>query len=187
MSYYVSDIIIIEIRRIKFKEDARAIACVSSSCISLNANKERMVFMARLTPKQEKFCQEYLKDLNATQAAKRAGYSEKTARVQSARLLSNVNIQNYIQQLRTETRNADIADIKEIQEYLSSVMRGKSQSEVVVVEAVGDGITSARGVNKSPDEKERLKAAELLGKALGMFDKRDGDNSAEAVRIVDDL
>ncbi|ENG5503925.1 terminase small subunit, partial [Yersinia enterocolitica] len=44
--------------------------------------------MKQLTPKQELFCREYLKDLNATQAAIRAGYSEKTAQVQSSRLLS---------------------------------------------------------------------------------------------------
>jgi len=51
----------------------------------------------KLTPKQEMFCKEYLVDLNATQAATRAGYSEKTAQEQAARLLSNVIIQAEIQ------------------------------------------------------------------------------------------
>lgn len=48
--------------------------------------------MPKLTPKQERFVQEYLVDLNATQAAIRAGYSAKTAREQASRLLSNVNV-----------------------------------------------------------------------------------------------
>ncbi len=45
-----------------------------------------------LTPKQERFVAEYAKDLNATQAATRAGFSEKTARQQGARLLSNMAV-----------------------------------------------------------------------------------------------
>ncbi|PHM46640.1 terminase small subunit [Xenorhabdus miraniensis] len=58
--------------------------------------------MKQLTPKQEVFCQEYLKDLNATQAAIRAGYSESTAAAQASRLLINVNIQNRIHELKLD-------------------------------------------------------------------------------------
>lgn len=54
-----------------------------------------------LNDKQEMFCREYLIDLNATQAAIRAGYSEKTANAQSSRLLINVNIQNRIKELKS--------------------------------------------------------------------------------------
>ncbi|HHK9516367.1 TPA: terminase small subunit [Escherichia coli] len=56
--------------------------------------------LKRLTPKQELFCREYLKDLNATQAAIRAGYSEKTANEQASRLLANVNVQNFVAELK---------------------------------------------------------------------------------------
>ncbi|EPN8209626.1 TPA: terminase small subunit [Yersinia enterocolitica] len=63
--------------------------------------------MKQLTPKQELFCREYLKDLNATQAAIRAGYSEKTAQVQSSRLLSNVMVQDRIASLKSE-RNEEV-------------------------------------------------------------------------------
>lgn len=58
--------------------------------------------MKQLTPKQELFCREYLKDLNATQAAIRAGYSEKTANEQASRLLANVSIQNFVVHLKAE-------------------------------------------------------------------------------------
>ncbi|ENE9916043.1 terminase small subunit, partial [Yersinia enterocolitica] len=63
--------------------------------------------MAKLTDKQELFAREYLKDLNATQAAIRAGYSEKTAQVQSSRLLSNVMVQQRVSELAAE-RNSRV-------------------------------------------------------------------------------
>ena len=63
--------------------------------------------MAKLTDKQELFAREYLKDLNATQAAIRAGYSEKTAQVQSSRLLSNAMVQDRIAELKSE-RNEEV-------------------------------------------------------------------------------
>lgn len=56
--------------------------------------------MAKLTDKQELFAREYLKDLNATQAAIRAGYSEKTANEQASRLLANVNVQTFVAELK---------------------------------------------------------------------------------------
>lgn len=58
--------------------------------------------MTKLTDKQELFCREYLVDLNATQAAIRAGYSKKTASEQGARLFANVKVQNYIQELKQQ-------------------------------------------------------------------------------------
>lgn len=54
--------------------------------------------MSKLTAKQARFVEEYLIDLNATQAAKRAGYSEKTARAQGNRLLTNVDVEHAIQE-----------------------------------------------------------------------------------------
>ena len=71
-------------------------------------------------------------------------------------------------------------------EYLTSVLRGESQSEVVVVEGQGDGYSEARTMDKAPDEKERLKAAELLGKRYGLF-KENVALEVEPVVIVNDL
>lgn len=61
--------------------------------------------MAKLTDKQELFAREYLKDLNATQAAIRAGYSEKAARNQSHRMMTNDDITQRIAELNTERVN----------------------------------------------------------------------------------
>lgn len=74
--------------------------------------------MAKLTDKQEKFCREYIVDLNATQAAIRAGYSEKTADQQGSRLLTNVKVAERIQELQNEAaeRN-DITVDRVLAEY----------------------------------------------------------------------
>lgn len=125
--------------------------------------------MAKLTAKQQRFCDEYLIDLNATQAAIRAGYSKKTARVIGAQNLSKLAVKNYINERMKEKEAELIADSDEVMRYLTSVLRGQSRSEVVVVENVGDYMSEARLIQKAPDEKERLKAAELLGKAHQIF------------------
>lgn len=125
--------------------------------------------MARLTAKQQRFCDEYLIDLNATQAAIRAGYSEKAARQIATENMAKPSIKEYIEKRMAEKEAALVADQAEVLKYLTSVMRGQSQSEVVVVEGVGEGCSEARAMQKAPDEKERLKAAELLGKAHMMF------------------
>lgn len=128
--------------------------------------------MAKLTAKQKRFCDEYLIDLNATQAAIRAGYSEKNARNIASENLAKPNVKKYIEE-RMATKDAElIADQNEVLEYLTAVMRGKSYSEVVVVEGVGDGRSRARTMEKCPDEKERLRAAELLGKAHCIFTEK---------------
>ena len=128
--------------------------------------------MAKMTPKQKRFCDEYLIDLNATQAAIRAGYTEKYAHTNVTKLLQNTTIQQFINERMAQKESELIADQDEVLKYLTSVMRGKSQSEVIVVEGVGMGESEARAVQKAPDEKERLRAAELLGKRYGLYTEK---------------
>lgn len=128
--------------------------------------------MAKMTPKQQRFCDEYLIDLNATQAAIRAGYSKKTAYSIGVENLKKPEIKKYIAGRMAEKEAALIADQDEVLKYLTSVMRGKTQSEVVVVEGIGEGCSEARTMQKAPDEKERLKAAELLGKRYGLYTEK---------------
>lgn len=125
--------------------------------------------MAKLTPRQQRFCDEYLIDLNATQAAIRAGYSKNTARVIGQENLTKPAVKNYIQEQMDKKQKELIADSDEVMRYLTSVLRGKSKSEIVVIENIGDYMSEARTMQKAPDEKERLKAAELLGKAHMIF------------------
>lgn len=128
--------------------------------------------MAKMTEKQKRFCDEYLIDLNATQAAIRAGYSKKTAQQMGAENLLKPVIKTYIEQRMAEKEAALVADQNEVLQYLSSVMRGETQSEIVVVEGIGDGCSEARTMQKAPDERERLKSAEMLGKAHCIFTEK---------------
>ena len=125
--------------------------------------------MAKLTNKQQRFIEEYLLDLNATQAAIRAGYSASTAASIATENLRKPHIQNEIAKRLEAINSAKIADAEEVMQYLTAVLRGESESEVVVVEGTGDGHSKARKIQKAPDEKERLKAADLLGRRYALF------------------
>lgn len=142
-----------------------------------------------MTEKQKRFCDEYLIDLNGTRAYKAAYPSVKsdhTAAVNAGRLLTNADVRAYLDERLEALHNAKTADAAEVMEYLTSVLRGESRASVVVVEGVGDGCSEARAVSKPPDEKERLKAAELLGKRYGMFTDKIDSNAPVTIVIKDD-
>lgn len=122
-----------------------------------------------LTAKQQRFCDEYLICLNGSEAAVKAGYSKKTARQMAVENLAKPNIKAYIQQRMAEKEKELIADQDEVLKYLTSVLRGESESEEIVIENVGDFTSEARTMKKAPSEKDRLKAAELLGKRYNLF------------------
>ena len=128
----------------------------------------------KLTIKQQRFADEYIISGNATEAAIKAGYSKKTANRIATENLSKLVIKSYIDERLKELSDKKIANQQEVLEYLTSVLRGESSSEVVVIEGQGEGVSKAKPIQKAPDEKERLKAAELLGKRMGLFkDKID--------------
>lgn len=142
-----------------------------------------------MTDNQKKFCDEYIIDCNATRAYKAAYPNVKkdsSAAVCAAKLLRIAKIQEYIDEQLEKISSEKIADAKEVMEYLTSVLRGESKSEIVVVEGCGEGYSSAVHIDKTPDEKERLKAAELLGKRYGIF-KDNVALEVEPVVIVNDL
>lgn len=70
-----------------------------------------------MTARQKRFCEEFVKTGNAKQSAISAGYSEKTAEVQGARLLSNVKVKKNIEQLQSEIKNENILDARKMQEF----------------------------------------------------------------------
>lgn len=138
-----------------------------------------------LTEKQKRFADEYLIDLNATRAYK-AVYKnvkkDETASVNGCKLLRNTKVKAYLDERLAQISSEKIADAEEVMKYLTSVMRGESEAEIVVVEGCGDGVSNAVKVNKAPDEKEKLKAAELLGKRYGLFkEKVEVDGAAKVV------
>ena len=125
-----------------------------------------------MTKKQKRFVDEYLIDLNATQAAVRAGYSPNTAYSIGAENLKKPEIQNAIDERLEQLTSEKTADAQEVIEYLTSVMRGESEGEELINEFVGDGCSKPTKVKKAPSEKDRLRAAELLGKRYGIFTEK---------------
>lgn len=136
----------------------------------------------KLTIKQKAFADYYIQLGNATEAATKAGYSEKTAAVIGTENLTKPNVKSYIDKRLKQIESERIADAKEVMEYLTSVMRGETTSEIVVVEGSGDGCSEARRMDKAPDERERLKAAELIGKRYRLFtDKIEAEVQQQVV------
>ena len=154
-----------------------------------------------LTPKQKAFVDEYLVDLNATQAAIRAGYSPKTAQEQSSRLLSNVMVQEALQKRQTKLQNKLEITQERVLEELASIAFSNGADFAKVTET---GHVRIVPTEELPEEKRRaiasikegqfgteiktydkVLALEMLGKHLGLFDGRI-DSEAE-VTIVDDI
>ncbi len=119
-----------------------------------------------LNARQEMFCLEYAKCGNATESAKRAGYSEKTAKSIGQRLLTYVDVKNRLQELSKITEDAKIADIKEMQQVLTAIIRQEATEEVIVLNSIKGTFDKT---NKKPSLKEVINAIEKLGKMQGAF------------------
>ena len=117
--------------------------------------------MHDLTDKQQRFCEEYVVDLNATQAAIRAGYSANTAEAQASRLLRNVKVQAYVAQLQEATSKRLAFDAEYV---VRGLMREAEDMEL------GSGSS-------------RVSALEKLGKHLGMFTDKVEQKSENVTRI----
>lgn len=131
--------------------------------------------IALLNVKQEAFCLHYAKTGNATESYKLAGYDVRTDRaVYSAanRLLKNVKVKARLQELADELSAEKIAGIREVQERLTSILRGELQEEQVVVEGCGDGVSEATIVRRKPQLKDVIKAGETLARMQGGFDNK---------------
>lgn len=131
-------------------------------------NKEKEC-KKNLTKRQIDFVQEYMKTNNVRQSAIKAGYSAKTASVQGSRLLTNVKVSAYIQAITERLESDKIADIQEVMEYLTSVMRGEKKDQF----------------DLDPALSERTKAASELAKRLDVRAKNL--NIECAVNIIDDI
>lgn len=143
----------------------------------------------KLTEKQKAFCDYYIESLNATESYKRAYgcKNNSTARSNSSRMLTNANIKNYIDKKLKEIEDKRIAKAEEVLAFLSSSLRGEIDEEVVVVEGTGDGVSKTRIVTKQLSAKDRIKAAELLGKRYSLFTEKVDVEGNVGVTIIDDI
>lgn len=159
--------------------------------------------MAKLTAKQQRFAEEYLIDLNGTQAAIRAGYSPQTANEQGSQLLAKLNIRAYVDKAIAEQSkrtgiNADRV-IKELARIAlvnpadvinlknATVRDGANKDDTASIASVKvkyfDGEISEREIKIA----DKIKALELLGKHLGMFKDNINITGNLGVKIIDDI
>jgi phage terminase small subunit len=134
-----------------------------------------------LTMKQELFCVEYAKTGNARQAYKKAGYACKNDEVVDAaasRLLSQVKVKERLAELTEEAKNNAIADIQEMQEKLTAIIRQELTEEVIV----SDQIAGVQRLTKTSSIKDVISAIEKLGKMQGAFvDRMNLDGALQVV------
>ena len=138
----------------------------------------------KLTLKQERFIQEYLIDLNATQAAIRAGYSKKTASAIGLENLRKPRIKQAIDEKLKQIDNEKTADAKEVREFWSRVMRGQEKETVLRYDSDRHQVKEEIEVSM----RDRIKASELIGKSFAMFtDKVDLSATVPVFTGEDDL
>lgn len=141
----------------------------------------------KLSLKQRRFCEFYVISGNATDAALKAGYSPKTAYIIGFENLNKPNIKAYIEELTKQEENKRIADGQEVLEYLTSVMRGESTTQVLTGERDEEG--NYLYAPRKPAEKERLKASEMLAKRYGLLTEKielSTDDNIINVNLIDD-
>lgn len=119
-----------------------------------------------LTQKQRRFIDEYIISGNATQAAIKAGYSKRSAQQTGAENLLKPVIKAELDRRNAEIKSAKTADMQEVMEYLASVMRGEQTESVATAKGIYDNVPVSA--------KDRIKAAELIGKRHGAWtDKKE--------------
>lgn len=123
----------------------------------------------KFTPKQRRFCEEYLKSGNATEAAKKAGYKETSCRAIAAENLSKPAISAYIKRRLDEQEAALVADANEVLQFYSAVMRGEVKDQFGMDASLSD----------------RLKAADSLAKRLAAAELKP--NAEDVVRVILDV
>jgi phage terminase small subunit len=132
-----------------------------------------------LTPKQIRFCEEYLIDLNAKQAAIRVGYSPKTAEVQASRLLSNAKVSAYIQYYRNKIAEKTLINNEWVILRFKEISDRCMQGEPVMIRDInGDLVESGEW---KFDSAGANKATEMIGKHIGFFER---DNEQKKIELA---
>ena len=142
--------------------------------------------MSKLNNRQKAFADFYIESLNAEQSAIKAGYSEKYARGNAHKLVANGCIKNYIEAKMKEIESDRIAKAEEVLAFLSASLRGEVLEEVVSTKSI-DGMVKPVILKKQLSAKDRIKAAELLGKRYALFTEKVDLEGNVGVTIIDDI
>ena len=141
--------------------------------------------MSKLTEKQKAFADYYIESLNATESYKRAYEVEnqRTAESAGSRMLSNVEVKKYIDEVMSAKDESRIASQDEILQILTDIARGVTEEEVVQFSQLGEELRTTR----KPTIKDRMKASELLGKRYRLFIDKAELEITEPITIIDDI
>lgn|SRR5690606_29294467 len=140
----------------------------------------------KLTEKQKRFADEYIRTGNITQSymiAYQNVKKESTAAANGSRLLKNAKVKAYIDKRLEELKKQSIAEQDEVLQFLTKVMRGEITEEIPL--GLGEGYQELK--NKEPYLKDRIKAAELLGKRYMMWTEKQRIDGDVKVQIIDDI
>lgn len=152
-----------------------------------------------MTPKQKKFCDEYIKSGNAKQSAIKAGYSPKTAKSIGQENLTKPDLKAYIEKRLKRLESEKIAGAREVLEYLSSVMRGEQTESVATAKGVYDNvpvsakdrINAAKELLKryptDPLTKAQLRKANADARVAEARAKAMEDNGADVELLLDKM
>ena len=146
---------------------------------------KKVVMENGMTEKQQKFADEYIVSLNATQAYKKAYpniKNDEVARTNGSRLLTNANVKAYIDERLEKLKSERVADQQEVLEFLTSVMRGEITEPLLVL----DGEGTQRMMMATPSVSTRKSAAVDLGKRFGLFvDKQEITQRTIEIKVGD--
>ena len=141
----------------------------------------------KLNIKQKSFADYYIETGNAYQSAVKAGYSENYAKGNVIKLLENVSVKAYIGEKMKEIESDRIAKAEEVLAFLSASLRGEVLEEVVTTETDVSGGLKPVILKKQLGAKDRIKAAELLGKRYALFTEKVDLEGNVGVTIIDDI
>ena len=144
----------------------------------------------KLTVKQKAFADYYIELGNATESYIKAGYKaseRKVAEVEGCKLLKNPKIDNYIKKRMEQIESNRIAKAEEVLAFLSASLRGEVLEEVVSTKSDGAGGIEPIILKKQLSAKDRIKAAELLGKRYALFTEKVDLEGNVGVTIIDDI
>ena len=140
----------------------------------------------KLNIKQKAFADYFIETGNAYQSAIKAGYSENYAKGNVIKLLENESVKTYIEERMKEIESDRIAKAEEVLAFLSASLRGEVLEEVVSTESI-DGMVKPVILKKQLSAKDRIKAAELLGKRYALFTEKVDLEGNVGVTIIDDI
>ena len=141
----------------------------------------------KLNVKQKAFADYYIETGNAYQSAIKAGYSENYSKGNIIKLLENESVKNYIKEKMQQIESDRIAKAEEVLAFLSSSLRGEVVEEVVATETDESGGIRPVILKKQISAKDRIKAAELLGKRYALFTEKVDLEGNVGVTIIDDI